>query len=105
MSTIPDHTFDPPLSPRGPRIPQLDPSAFPDLTVTQPEAAALRTSANGVEALVADETTAERLVDKLVRLSPLPDWVDRMVIRYVVQFLAPAIREVVDELETQASAR
>ena len=102
MSTIPDYVML--IPPRPFRIPQLDPSAFPDLTVNsiQAEAAAHRNTANGVEALAADEGRLDVLVDKLVHLSPLPNWLDRMVIGYVVRFLAPAIREIADEIEATA---
>ena len=104
-SAVPDHIFDPPLAPRGPRIPQLDVERLPQITVTHTpqeiavaEAAAMRTTASGIEAL-ADDSRFDAIIDQAVELSPLPNWIDRLVIRQVVKYLAPAIRSLANRIE------
>ena len=124
MSTIPDHTFDPPLAPRGPRTPSttagggLDPSAFPDLSVTPAPAPADATSAitareghTTPEALTQaadalhelasssdEKDLLDEVIDGLVGISPLPDTLDRWILRRILKALPGVLANLRDRI-------
>lgn len=95
-----------PIRPRGPVLdmdpvdPAKTPAAVMETTSAAVRAALVRTTAGAIDDL--SEAERESLLDKLVRLSPLPDFLDRLILRMAVDKLSAALRALAAEIAEDA---
>lgn len=92
----------PPVDLRGPRGIDLSDLPTIDMNALTARAAVLRNSAATLDNL--DGVEQKDLTDHLVEISPLPNWIDRYLIRIVIEALPAALAWLAERTQRDADA-